>query len=70
MKAQDWIHSFAEALGERSPSSEEFAVLLDLAGTAAHASERIAAPVACYLAGRAGIPLEEAKALAVGVTDR
>ena len=38
--------------------------MLDLAGEAAHSSERIAAPVACWLAGRAGVDLDEAMRLA------
>jgi hypothetical protein len=42
--------------------------LLDLAGTAAHASERVAAPIACYLVGRAGVEVGAAHALADAVT--
>ena len=38
--------------------------VLDLAGDAAHSSERIAAPVACWLAASAGVDLEEAMQLA------
>jgi hypothetical protein len=38
--------------------------VLDLAGEAAHASQRIAAPVACWLAARAGVDLDEALTLA------
>jgi hypothetical protein len=34
--------------------------LLALAGTAAHASERTAAPIACYMVGRAGMAADEA----------
>ena len=34
--------------------------MLDLAGEAAHSSERIAAPVACWVAARAGVAPEEA----------
>jgi hypothetical protein len=34
---------------------------------AAHSSERIAAPVACWLAARAGVDLEQAMKLAQGV---
>ncbi len=45
--------------------------MLALAGEAAHASERIAAPVACWLSARAGVELEEAMRLAreVGAGD-
>ena len=41
--------------------------LLALAGDAAHASERIAAPIACYLVGRAGIDIATARQLAAEV---
>ena len=46
------------------PDDDTFEALLDLAGVAAHASERIAAPIACWLVGRAGVPVEEARRLA------
>ncbi len=54
-EAVAWITRFAEALGTEPPSPAEIEVLLDLAGTAAHASHRQAAPVACWLAARAGV---------------
>jgi 1,6-anhydro-N-acetylmuramate kinase len=38
--------------------------VLDLAGVAAHSSQRIAAPVAAWMAGRAGVGLDEAMRLA------
>ena len=38
--------------------------VLDLAGIAAHSSERIAAPIACWLIGRAGLDPEDALNLA------
>ncbi|HTW98832.1 MAG TPA: DUF6457 domain-containing protein, partial [Acidimicrobiales bacterium] len=37
------------------PSDEEREQLLDLAGAAAHTAERTAAPLSCWLAGRAGV---------------
>jgi hypothetical protein len=52
--ARSWIAAFAESLGQEPPDEATIEVLLDLAGEAAHASERIAAPLACYLLGRAG----------------
>jgi Domain of unknown function (DUF6457) len=55
MNAREWIAAFAERLGTEAPSTEEFKVLLDLAGEAAHSSERVAAPVACWVAARAGV---------------
>ncbi len=64
MQAQEWIKSFAGEIGGEPPSEEEFAQLLELAAVAAHDSERIAAPIACYLAGRDGRPAAELKAAA------
>ena len=64
MNATDWISAFAEKLGTEPPTPEEFEAVLALAGVAAHASERVAAPVACWLAARAGRTLDEAMALA------
>ena len=55
MNAKEWIAAFAERLGTEPPSTEEFRQLLDLAGEAAHSSERVAAPVACWVAARAGV---------------
>ena len=54
MNAREWIDAFAEKLGTEAPSAAEFSLLLDLAGEAAHGSERVAAPVACWVAARAG----------------
>lgn len=60
MNATEWIEGFAERLGTDPPTPDEFRGVLDLAAEAAHASERVAAPVACWLSARAGIPLERA----------
>jgi hypothetical protein len=49
------------------PSEEEFETLLRLAGVAAHASARTAAPVACWLAARAGRSPAAALEVAGGV---
>jgi hypothetical protein len=54
MNAKEWIAAFAERLGTEPPTTDEFRVLLDLAGEAAHSSERVAAPVACWVAAKAG----------------
>lgn len=64
MTAKQWIDAYAERLETEPPSAEEMKRILDLAAEAAHASERIAAPVACWLAARAGRSLEEALELA------
>jgi hypothetical protein len=60
MNARDWLAVYAEKLGTAPPSTEEFKTLLDIAAEAAHASERIAAPAACWVAARAGVDLDEA----------
>ncbi len=60
----DWIAAFAARLGVEPPSAADVATLLDLAGVAAHASERTAAPIACWLIGQAGLAPTEALALA------
>ncbi len=60
MNAREWLAAYAEKLGTDPPSSEEFRVLLDVAGEAAHSSERVAAPVACWLAAKAGVAPEQA----------
>lgn len=57
----EWIAAFAERLGIDAPDEATREALLDLAGVAAHASERIAAPIACYLIGKAGLTIDEAR---------
>jgi hypothetical protein len=60
MNAKEWIAAYAERLGTDQPTPAEFATLLDVAGVAAHSSERVAAPVACWVAARAGVAPERA----------
>jgi Domain of unknown function (DUF6457) len=60
VNAREWLDAYAEKLGTTPPTTEEFKMLLDLAGEAAHSSERVAAPVACWVAARAGVDLDEA----------
>lgn len=50
----EWVEAFAARLGVEPPDAATVETLLELAGVAAHASERIAAPIACWLVGRAG----------------
>ncbi|HEY3726011.1 MAG TPA: DUF6457 domain-containing protein [Solirubrobacteraceae bacterium] len=64
MNAPDWLAAYADKLGVPPPTKDELKAVLDLAGEAAHSSERIAAPVACWLAAKAGVSLEEAMTLA------
>ena len=62
--AADWLADFADRIGLPTPTSEEIDTLLELAGVAAHASERIAAPIACWLVGRTDLTPDDALALA------
>ena len=68
MDALQWLTRYAAELGTEPPSPTEMEALLALAGEAAHASERAAAPITCWLAARAGVAphraLELAKQLA------
>ncbi len=64
-----FLARFAEQLGLDAPSADEIDALLALAGVAAHASERTAAPVSCWLAARAGISPRDAHALAVSIAE-
>ncbi len=60
MNANEWLAAFAERLGTEPPTTEEFKAILDLAGEAAHSSERVAAPAATWVAAKAGVDLDEA----------
>ncbi len=64
MNAPQWLAAYADKLGLPAPTKDELKAVLDLAGEAAHSSERIAAPVACWLAAKAGVDLDEAMRLA------
>jgi uncharacterized protein DUF6457 len=59
MTRDEWIADFADRVGAGPPSSEEVEAILDLAAIAAHASERTAAPIACWVAGRTQRGLDE-----------
>lgn len=59
MRRDEWLEGFCARLGLEPPSKEEVVALLDLAATAAHSSERTAAPLACWVAGRSDRSLAE-----------
>jgi hypothetical protein len=67
MRRDEWLAEFAGKLGVEPPTKDEIVALLDIAATAAHASERTAAPIACWLAGRSDLSLDELKELAGSV---
>ncbi|MEA2134849.1 MAG: hypothetical protein QOC68_2758 [Solirubrobacteraceae bacterium] len=67
--AEEWIAEFAQALGRPAPDAADVQAVLELASVAAHASERRAAPVACWLAALAGRSPGEARALAESLSE-
>jgi Domain of unknown function (DUF6457) len=62
--AIEWSSRFAEAVDSDPLTEEEIGVILEVAAIAAHASERTAAPLTCWLAARAHIHPEAARSLA------
>ena len=64
MNAEQWIAAYAAELGVEPPTPEELATLLELAGVAAHSSERVAAPVSCWVSAVAGLTPDEALTVA------
>ena len=59
MTAVAWIQAFCREIGVPAPDEDTTEAILRLASVAAHASERKAAPVACWIAGTTGRPLDE-----------
>jgi hypothetical protein len=68
--AQEFLEAFAAQVGVPAPSAEEFETLLEVASIAAHGSERLAAPLACWLGGASGMPAAELLAAAKRVAAR
>jgi hypothetical protein len=62
--AEEFIARFAAAAGVDAPTTIDIETLLDVAGVAAHASERKAAPIVCWLVGTAGISAADAHIIA------
>jgi hypothetical protein len=69
LDTRGWLDKYTAALGSPPITDDDVETLLALAGVAAHASERTAAPVSCYLAARAGVPLADALATARHLAD-
>lgn len=71
----EWLEKLGAILGPSGGpglSEEEQAALLDIARIAAHASERVAAPLTTFLAGVAcaGLPAAERGATLRSIADR
>ena len=64
-----WIDRYAAELGVAALDDGDVDALLALAGVAAHASERTAAPLSCWLAAASGVSPKDALAAAKRVTD-
>lgn len=64
LTAAEWVRNYAAELGVDPPDEEETMALLALAGVAARASERTAAPVSCWVAALAGVDAAAALAAA------
>ena len=62
--AEEWIAEFAKLASIDPPDRAQMGAILKLAATAAHASERTAAPMACWLAGTSGRSLDELNEMA------
>jgi hypothetical protein len=67
VEPEEWVAAFAAKLGVEPPDAATVEELLAIAGVAAHASARTAAPIACFLIGRAGVDVEAARGLAEAV---
>jgi hypothetical protein len=60
MTAEEWLKLLCDRLGVDVPDQRTVEDVLAIAGSAAHASERTAAPVATYLIGRSGLSVTAA----------
>jgi hypothetical protein len=67
MTTAEWVVAYAQAAGTAPPSASDIDVLLELAAVAAHASERTAAPITCWIAAAAGLDPAAALALAESI---
>ena len=64
MTVQEFLDAFAAQLGVAAPTAQEFETLLEVAAVAAHSSERVAAPLACWMGGASDLPPAELLAVA------
>lgn len=64
MDREQWLQSFAAQAGVEPPDAGQIEQVLAIAGLAAHASERTAAPISCWIAGRSQVPLQRLCAIA------
>jgi hypothetical protein len=67
MTREEWLRAFCERIGVEAPTAAEEEQLLELAAVAAHSSERPAAPLACWAAGKTGRSPDELRDIARSV---
>lgn len=71
MTVEEFLQAYAAEVGAPIPRREEMDALLEVAAIAAHASERVAAPLACWMSGASGLDVCEllaaARRVATGV---
>lgn len=60
----EWLARFSAEIGVDAPTEEELEALLSIAGKAAHASERTAAPLSCWLLGKSAMSPTDGLAIA------
>ncbi|MCL6095086.1 MAG: DUF6457 domain-containing protein [Actinobacteria bacterium] len=56
----EWLGRYASLCGGSTLDEEAMGYVLELAGVAAHSSERSAAPLACWIAAAAGLTPKDA----------
>nr|MBA3329108.1 hypothetical protein [Solirubrobacterales bacterium] len=54
MTVTEFLEAFAAEVGAPVPTRDEVDALLAVASIAAHGSERLAAPLACWMGGASG----------------
>jgi hypothetical protein len=64
MTRAEWLRAFCAEIGVDAPTAAEEEGLLELAAIAAHSSERPAAPLACWAAGKTGRSPDELREIA------
>lgn len=69
MTGHEFTRQVAIALGTETLSDADANAILAAAGVAAHASERMAAPLTTYLAGRSGRSLDDVRAAVARVAE-
>ncbi len=67
--AAAWLDGFTTVLGATPLSDEERESILALAGVAAHSSERVSAPLTCWVAAAAGLSPADALQIAQRVAE-